>query len=107
MVTAMLSASLRQLGFVGLSAGYGMPMAMAAEPDEFPSEHAGFEDREPAEKVGDHAMGLELELVEVVEQIKRAQVQERWDDLRDLRTEEARLEAELVRTAEVAGRLAE
>ncbi len=84
-----------------------MPMAMAAEPSEFPSEHAGFEDREPAEKVGDHAMGLELELVEVIERIKRAQVQERWDDLRDLRAEEAHLEVELARTAEVASRLAE
>jgi len=55
--------------------------------------------------VGDHAMGLELQLVEVVEQIKRAATQERWDDLRQLRGEEVRLEAELARTAEVAGRL--
>ena len=64
-------------------------------------------DRDPAEVVGDHAMGLELQLVEVVEQIKRAAVQERWDDLRQLRAEEARLEAELARTAEVAGDLAQ
>ncbi len=64
-------------------------------------------DRNPAEAVGDHAMGLELQLVEVVEQIKRAAVQQRWDDLRQLRAEEARLEAELARTAEVAGNLAE
>ena len=68
---------------------------------------AGFEDREPAEVVGDHAMGLELQLVEVVEQIKRAAAQERWDDLRSLRVDEARLDAELARTAEVAGHLAE
>ena len=66
-----------------------------------------FGDRNPAEVVGDHAIGLELQLVEVVEQIKRAAVQERWDDLRELRAEEARLEAELARTAEVAGNLAE
>ena len=52
-------------------------------------------------------MGLELQLVEVVEQIKPAAVQERWDDMRELRAEEARLEAELARTAEVAGNLAE
>ncbi len=65
----------------------------------------GYGDRDPAEVVADHAMGLELQLVEIVEQIKRAQTQERWDDLRDLRVEEARLEAELARTAEVAGNL--
>jgi hypothetical protein len=65
----------------------------------------GFGDRDPLEAVGDHAMGLELQLVEVVEQIKRAQAQERWDDLRELQAEEARLEGELARTAEVAGRL--
>jgi len=63
--------------------------------------------RAPAEVVGDHAMGLELQLVEVVEQIKRATAQERWDDVRLLRTEEARLEADLARTAEVAGNLPE
>lgn len=65
----------------------------------------GFGDRDPVEAVADHAMGLELQLVEVIEQIKRASVQERWEDIRSLRVEEARLEAELARTAEVAGRL--
>lgn len=65
----------------------------------------GFGDRDPIEAVGDHAMGLELQLVEVVEQIQRARTQERWDDLRELQAEEARLESELARTAEVAGRL--
>jgi len=68
---------------------------------------SGFDERGPAEVAGDHAMGLELQLVEVVEQVKRAAVQERWDDLRELRVEEARLEAELASTAEAAGRLAE
>jgi len=72
-----------------------------------PESTVSFGDRDAAEVVGDHAMGLELQLVEVVEQIKRAAMQERWDDLRQLRAEEARLEAELVRTAEVAGHLAE
>ena len=68
-------------------------------------EPVGFGDRDPVEVVGDHAMGLELQLVEVVEQIKRATAQERWDDVRSLRVEEARLDAELARTAEVAGQL--
>ena len=77
------------------------------EDQDQPEAVVEFGDREPAEAVGDHAMGLELQLVEVVEQIKRAAVQERWDDLRQLRAEEARLEAELARTAEVAGQLAE
>ncbi len=72
-----------------------------------PEAAVSYGDRDPSEVVGDHAMGLELQLVEVVEQIKRAAMQERWDDLRALRAEEARLEAELARTAEVAGHLAE
>ena len=66
-----------------------------------------FGERDPVEAVGDHAMGLELQLVEVVEQIKRASAQERWDDVRVLRSDEGRLEAELARTAEVAGHLTE
>ncbi len=84
-------------------------MALTTEPpDDFESEQgADFSDRAPAEVVGDHAMGLELQLVEVVEQVKRAAVQERWDDLRALRAEETRLEGELASTAEAAGRLAE
>jgi len=84
-------------------------MALTSEPtDDFqPEQGADFSDRAPSEVVGDHAMGLELQLVEVVEQVKRAAVQERWDDLRALRAEEARLEAELASTAEAAGRLAE
>lgn len=84
-------------------------MALTSDPaDDLPSEsRGGFDDRDPSEVAGDHAMGLELQLVEVVEQVKRAAVQERWDDLRDLRAEEARLEAELASSAEAAGRLAE
>ncbi len=89
-------------------------MALTSEPpDDFQSEDfqpeqgADFSDRGPSEVVGDHAMGLELQLVEVVEQVKRAAIQERWDDLRALRAEEARLESELASTAEAAGRLAE
>ena len=67
----------------------------------------GYGDRDPVEAVGDHAMGLELQMVEIVEQIQRAKAQERWDDVRELEVEESRLEAELARTAEVAGRLSE
>ncbi len=83
-------------------------MATTSHDDHQQNEQVvSFGDRNPAEAVGDHAMGLELQLVEIVEQIKRAAVQERWDDLRELRAEEARLEAELARTAEVAGNLLE
>ena len=83
-------------------------MASTGQEDQDQSDPVvGLGNRDPAEAVGDHAMGLELQLVEVVEQIKRAAVQERWDDMRELRAEEARLEAELARTAEVAGNLAE
>jgi len=88
--------------------GYRSPMALTSGPaDDFlPEQDGGFSERPPAEVVADHAMGLELQLVEVVEQVKRAAVQERWDDLRVLRAEEASLEAELASTAEAAGRLA-
>jgi len=88
--------------------GIAPPMALTDPAEGFPSDQGtGFSDRAPAEVVGDHAMGLELQLVEVVEQVKRAAIQERWDDLGALRAEEARLEAELASTAEAAGRLAE
>jgi len=82
---------------------------MATGPDEQSQTEpvVGYGDRDPAEAVADHAMGLELQLVEVVEQIKRAAVQERSEDLRDLRAEEARLKAELARTAETAITLSE
>jgi len=82
-------------------------MTVTRGDDDEPGPDGGFGVRDPAEAVGDHAMGLELQLVEVVEQIKRAAAQERWDDLRLLRTDEARLEVELARTAEVAGHLIE
>jgi len=84
-------------------------MSMRTGPDDpsQPEPVVGFGDRDPAEAVGDHAMGLELQLVEMMEQIKRATVQERWDDLLHLRAEEARLETELARTAETASHLAE
>jgi len=82
-------------------------MTTVSREGDQPGSPVGYGDRDPVEAVGDHAMGLELQLVEVVEQIKRASAQERWDDVRDMRVEEARLEAELARTAEVAGQLIE
>jgi len=83
-----------------------MTVSSDGEPGE-PGAPVGYGDRDPAEAVGDHAMGLELQLVEVVEQIKRASAQERWDDVRDLRVEESRLDADLARTAEAAGQFTE
>ncbi|MEJ7764452.1 MAG: hypothetical protein WKF86_03055 [Acidimicrobiales bacterium] len=79
-----------------------MSTRAGSDDESQPEPVVGYGHRDPAEAVGDHAMGLELQLVEVVEQIKRAAVQERWDDLRALRAEEARLEADLARTAETA-----
>lgn len=55
----------------------------------------------PLEKA-DHAMGLELQIVELVEQQTRARVQHRDDDARRFDGEIAQLRAELAATAEVA-----
>jgi hypothetical protein len=55
-------------------------------------------DFEPA----DHAMGLELQIVELVEQQQRARVQHRMDDAERLEAEISELRAELIRTAEAA-----
>ena len=49
----------------------------------------------------DHLVGLELQLVELVELQQRAEVQGRTDDVERLDTEIAELQAELARTAEV------
>jgi protein-arginine kinase activator protein McsA len=57
--------------------------------------------RFPAEKA-DHAMGLELQIVELVEQQARAVVQHRDEDAALLEPEIAALRAELAATAEVA-----
>lgn len=50
----------------------------------------------------DHAMGLELQLEEMIEQRERARVQGRVEDARDLGLEIAALQAELASTAEQA-----
>ncbi len=55
----------------------------------------------PMEKA-DHAMGLELQIVELVEQQTRARVQHRDEDALRYDGEIAQLRAELVATAEVA-----
>ena len=54
----------------------------------------------PSEKA-DHAMGLELQIVELVEQQTRARVQHRDDDANQLEAEIGQLRAELAATAEV------
>lgn len=54
----------------------------------------------PLEKA-DHAMGLELQIVELVEQQTRARVQHREDDAVRFDGEIAQLRAELAATADV------
>jgi hypothetical protein len=51
---------------------------------------------------GDHAMGVELQIVELVEQQARARVQHRSADADALEGELAQLRAELAATAEMA-----
>ncbi len=48
----------------------------------------------------DHLVGLELQLVELVENQQRAEVQGRTEDAKRLESEIAALQAELARTAE-------
>ena len=71
---------------------------------EAPEQAVGFGHRDAAEALADHAMGIELQLVELAEQVERARAQHRWDDARMLRVEEVRLEGELARTAEAISR---
>ncbi len=52
----------------------------------------------------DHAMGLELQLEELIEQRERARVQGRDDDAVRLDAEIAALQTELASTAELAAR---
>jgi hypothetical protein len=49
---------------------------------------------------GDHAMGVELQIVELVEQQTRARVQHRFEDADRIETEIAQLRAELAATAD-------
>ena len=52
-------------------------------------------------RLEDHAVGLELQLVELVEQQHRAEVQHRPDDAAEFEPEIAEIRQELVATAEV------
>ena len=52
------------------------------------------------EQLCDHEVGLELQLIEAVEQHERAERQGRHDDARALEAEIAELQAELAITAE-------
>ena len=51
-------------------------------------------------RLEDHLVGLELQLVELVEQKQRAEVQERTADARRLEAEIAELQIEMAATAE-------
>ncbi|HVF76180.1 MAG TPA: hypothetical protein VM938_14175 [Acidimicrobiales bacterium] len=51
-------------------------------------------------RMADHEMGLELQIVELVEQRTRAEVQGRDDDARRIQGEIDFLQAELAQTAE-------
>ncbi len=52
-------------------------------------------------RLEDHVVGLELQLVELVEQRNRAEVQDRLDDVAKLEADIAQVQQELVATAEV------
>ncbi len=51
-------------------------------------------------RLEDHAVGLELQIVELVEQRERATVQERHDDANRIQHEIDTLQEEMVRTTE-------
>ena len=52
-------------------------------------------------RLEDHVVGLELQLVELVEQRNRAEVQQRFEDVAKLDADIAAVQQELVATAEV------
>ena len=56
------------------------------------------------EPAGDHASGLELQIVELVEQQDWTAAQGRWADHRRLQSELERLYAELAETADHSAR---
>ena len=56
-------------------------------------------------RIADHEMGLELELVELVEQRERAKVQGRDDDTAELQREIDVLQTELAATADKIPRM--
>lgn len=52
-------------------------------------------------RLEDHAVGVELQIVELVEQRERAAVQERYDDVARIQREIDALQQEMTQTAEV------
>lgn len=57
-------------------------------------------------RLADHEMGLELQIVELVEQRTRAEVQGRTEDAGRIQAEIDALQAEMARTAEQISRSA-
>ena len=55
-------------------------------------------------RLEDHAVGLELQIVELVEQQERATVQERHEDAARIQREIDTLQAEMARTADKLAR---
>ena len=55
-------------------------------------------------RLEDHAVGVELQIVELVEQLERAVLQERHQDAVRIQTEVDALRDEMARTAEVIAR---
>lgn len=57
-------------------------------------------------RLADHEMGLELQIVELVEQRRRAEVQGQAEDVQRIQAEIDALQAEMARTAEQIARSA-
>lgn len=58
-------------------------------------------------RLEDHALGIELQLAELVDQAERAQVQGRTQDAASIQAEIARLQEELAQTAELVSETTE
>ena len=58
-------------------------------------------------KLEDHALGIELQLAELVDQAERASVQGLQDEVKSIQAEIARLQGELAETAEQVSESAE
>lgn len=77
----MTTVTIRSMGFAG--AGNGGTTGDMTDP-----------------RLEDHAIGVELQMTELVEQIERARVQGRLDRVAELQPELEALQDELARTAE-------
>ncbi len=58
-------------------------------------------------RLEDHALGIELQLAELVDQAERARVQGRLDEAESIQAEMERLQQELAETAERVSQTAE